>query len=155
MIIQKKKDLYFLTTKMIKKLSHRGPDHKGIWVDNQNNISLANSRLAIQDLSEKGNQPFNSPSGNFILVMNGEIYNHNDLRKKIGDEKRFNQWKSSSDTETVSCLLDFYNFKDVLNMLEGMFALAAYDKKNKLLFLARDKVGEKPLYYGLQDSFFF
>jgi asparagine synthase (glutamine-hydrolysing) len=151
----KKIDLNLLINKMILKLSHRGPDHKGIWVDKNNNIALANSRLAIQDLSENGNQPFFSPSRNFVIVMNGEIYNHKFLREKIYEEKRFSEWKSNSDTETVSCLLDFYDLNDVLNMLQGMFSLAIYDKKNKLLFLARDKVGEKPLYYSFQNQIFF
>ena len=151
----KKIDLNLLTNKMIMKLSHRGPDHKGVWVDHNNNISLANSRLSIQDLSENGNQPFFSPSKNFVIVMNGEIYNHKFLRKKIYEEKAFNAWKSNSDTETVSCLLDFYNLNDILNMLQGMFALAIFDKKNKILFLARDKAGEKPLYYAYQNNFFF
>jgi asparagine synthase (glutamine-hydrolysing) len=141
--------------KMINKLKHRGPDHIGIWMDNEGlGLALANARLAIQDLSAQGNQPFLSPSGRYVLVLNGEIYNHNDLRKKILKEKKFDKWKSTSDTETLAALIDFYSIELVLNIIQGMFAFAVFDKKEKLLYLARDKVGEKPLYYVSENGKF-
>ena len=132
----------------------RGPDSNGCWVDSENGISLSHRRLAIQDLTSNGNQPYLSPSGRFVLVFNGEIYNHKLLRKEI-EKSSCNKvhWKSNSDTETLLSCVETWGLKSSLDKFVGMFAFALWDKKNCNLYLVRDRFGEKPLYYGLKDIF--
>ena len=133
-------------------LSKRGPDADGVKeIFTQNKlIQIGHRRLAIQDLSEKGNQPMESFSGRFIISYNGEIYNHNYLRKLINKYQEI-KWKGTSDTETLINLFEIYEFEDVINKLEGMFAFSLFDKKNNFLYLVRDLAGEKPLYVSTSD----
>ena len=125
---------------------HRGPDDCGIWISSIENysIGLAHRRLAIMDLSELGHQPMFSEDGEVAIVFNGEIYNFLELREElIRKEYKF---KSRSDTEVL--LYSYYEWQeDMLQKLEGMFAVAIFDKKRKKLVLARDRMGEKPLFY--------
>ena len=132
---------------MTDQIAYRGPDAEGLWNDNNIGINLGHRRLAIQDLSEKANQPMISSSGRYIIVFNGEIYNHKELRLKYSDEIGV-VWKTESDTETLIEIIQEKGFKNALNVIEGMFAFAIWDKKLKKITLARDRMGEKPLYYG-------
>ena len=132
----------------LNEISHRGPDDEGFYVDE--NIILGSKRLAIIDLSPAGHMPMSNEDGRFWLVFNGEIYNFLELRKDL--EKR-HKFKSKTDSEV---LLHLFEEKGVecLKYLRGMFAFAIWDKKEKILFLARDRLGKKPLKYYLNDKFF-
>lgn len=140
-----------LLRRMADTIVHRGPDSDGYWVDGEAGIALAHRRLAIIDLSPAGHQPMASHDGRFVLSYNGEIYNHLDLRRQL-EEKGPIEWRGHSDTET---LLQGFSVWGVLGTLEranGMFALALWDRAERKLVLARDRMGEKPLYYGLQGK---
>ncbi len=137
-----------ISKKAIKLLNSRGPDSNGIELEDNDNLILSHNRLAILDLTETGNQPMCSISGNLSLVFNGEIYNHVNLREKLNNENKFNHWKGSSDTETLIQAIDIWGIEKTLEQLNGMFSFALWDRKLKTLFLARDRFGEKPLYYG-------
>ena len=140
-----------LLRRMADTIVHRGPDSDGYWVDGEAGIALADRRLAIIDLSPAGHQPMAGHDGRFVLSYNGEIYNHLDLRRQL-EERGPIEWRGHSDTET---LLQGFSAWGVLGTLEranGMFALALWDRADRKLVLARDRMGEKPLYYGLQGK---
>ena len=140
-----------LLRRMADTIVHRGPDSDGYWVDGEAGIALAHRRLAIIDLSPAGHQPMAGHDGRFVLSYNGEIYNHLDLRRQL-EERGPIEWRGHSDTET---LLQGFSAWGVLGTLEranGMFALALWDRADRKLVLARDRMGEKPLYYGLQGK---
>ena len=137
---------------MIGTLLHRGPDNTAVWND-LNGVNMAHSRLSIIDLSEFGNQPIFSKSGRYVMVFNGEIYNHQVLRKEIDSLAKI-KWNGSSDSETFVELIDFFGIKEALIKSRGMFAISVWDVKEKKLTLARDRLGEKPLYYGWQNNSF-
>lgn len=132
-------------------IRHRGPDDSGEWWDESSGLALAHRRLAIQDLSVAGHQPMLSPSGRFVLVFNGEIYNHLQLREEIGQV----DWRGHSDTETLLVALAKWGLADTLARLNGMFAFALWDRELNQLSLARDRLGEKPLFYGRQGNTLF
>jgi asparagine synthase (glutamine-hydrolysing) len=137
--------------KMGEAISHRGPDDSGIWFDPSTRIGLAHQRLSILDLSVAGHQPMHSPNQRYAMVFNGEIYNHFELRNTL--EKQLGasmSWRGHSDTETLLACIDFWGFEITLKQTVGMFAIALWDKQERALYLARDRMGEKPLYYGLQ-----
>jgi len=134
----------------LKSIKHRGPDDNGSWTNNSKNIALINTRLSIQDPSTKGSQPMTSDDGRFVIIFNGEIYNFKYLKKNYFSNENF---KSNSDTEVILKLFTRYNFK-FLSLLEGMFAIAIYDKQNNKLFIARDEFGIKPLYYFIDRNKF-
>ena len=116
---------------------------------------MAHTRLSILDLSEKGHQPMYDHSGDWVISFNGEIYNHLEIREYLS--KKLNkkiQWKSSSDTETILVTNYILGFEKTLECLEGMFAFALYNKKKDILYLARDRIGEKPLYYYHREKKF-
>ena len=125
-------------------LRHRGPDGQGIWRDSEAGVALGHTRLAILDLSEAGRQPMASACGRYHVVFNGEIYNHLDLRDALPPRS----WRGHSDTETVLACLSCWSVERTLKSLVGMFALAVFDTQERKLILARDRLGEKPLYYG-------
>ena len=137
---------------MIGTLSHRGPDNSAIWND-LNGVNMAHSRLSILDISEFGNQPIFSKSGRYVMIFNGEIYNHHELRKKI-DRLSDIQWSGSSDSETLIEMISFFGVKRALPKIKGMFAISVWDTKENKLTLIRDRLGEKPLYYGWQNNSF-
>ena len=130
-----------LILKMSDALKHRGADDEGIWYDQSCGIALGHRRLSIIDLSPRGHQPMISHKGT-VIVYNGEIYNHIDLRKNLQDQ----QFTSESDTETLIYLYEKYQER-CLHKINGMFTFAVWDDKKKQLFLARDRIGIKPLYY--------
>ncbi len=134
--------------KSIQILNHRGPDSNGIWIDENSDIILSHNRLSILDLSDSGNQPMTSSSGNLVIIFNGEIYNHLTIRQSLEDEFNFKNWRGTSDTETFLQAVEFWGIEKTLSKINGMFAMGIWDKKKKLLYLARDRFGEKPLYYG-------
>lgn len=130
-------------------ISHRGPDSSGTFI--HNNLGLGHRRLAIQDLSENGHQPMMSNCGNYVLVFNGEIYNHLDLRTQLEPKYTF---KSQSDTETL--LYGFIEYGiEVLNKLNGIFSFSIFNIKTNELFITRDQFGVKPLYYYSDDHLFW
>ncbi|MDC0192875.1 asparagine synthase (glutamine-hydrolyzing) [Pelagibacteraceae bacterium] len=148
-------DLNSITDKLIKLLNHRGPDGNGKWINKKNTVSLGHSRLSIQDLSNNGSQPMICQSGNKIISFNGEIYNNLELRKKIEQVKNI-KWRSTSDTETLIECLDIFGLEKTLNDIRGMFSIILYDIQNNKIYLARDRFGEKPLYYGkIKNSIVF
>ena len=131
---------------------HRGPDHGDHWVDPEARVALGHRRLAIVDLSPAGDQPMRSPSGRYVTVYNGEIYNHLDLRRELEAAGLAPAWRGQSDTETLLAAIDAWGVERALQRSVGMFGLALWDEREKALFLARDRAGEKPLYYGWQGE---
>jgi len=136
--------------RMSEKIRHRGPDADGIWVKPETGLALAHRRLAVLDLSPAGNQPMISPSGRYVLILNGEIYNFADINRRIIADSQIEPIrKGHSDTEILLLAIELYGAVAAIKMISGMFALALWDQKEKELTLARDKMGQKPLYYGL------
>lgn len=133
-------------------IRRRGPDDHGIWMDCDAGIALAHNRLAIMDLSEKGHQPMLSPSERYVLVYNGEIYNHLDIRADIDGARPDFSWRGLSDTETFLAAIEIWGVMGAVERLIGMFAFALWDREARQLHLGRDRVGEKPLYYGWNGS---
>ncbi|MDC1387059.1 asparagine synthase (glutamine-hydrolyzing), partial [Candidatus Thioglobus sp.] len=126
----------------------RGPDDEGVWIDVNANIALSHRRLSIIDLSDNGRQPMKSHCGKFTMVFNGEIYNHNELRRQLNNLGDKPSWKGNSDSEVLLCGIAKWGLKLALKKSTGMFALALWDREAKKLYLARDRFGEKPIYYG-------
>jgi asparagine synthase (glutamine-hydrolysing) len=144
-----------LIKRMTDAIKYRGPDDEGYWSDENQRIFLGHRRLAIVDLSAAGHQPMISRSGRYILVFNGEIYNHIDLRREL-EKGGSVSWCGHSDTETLLSAFEVWGIKDTILRTIGMFAIAVWDKQTNILTLARDRIGEKPLYYGWQgDTFLF
>ena len=133
-------------------LIHRGPDSEGYWKDSSEGIVMGFRRLAILDTSSNGNQPMISNNGQFVIVFNGEIYNHLILRKEIERIKTNHQWLSGSDTETILCGFELWGIHETIQKCTGMFGFAVWCNKNKELVLGRDRLGEKPVYYGWQGE---
>lgn len=147
-----KEDSSIAIHRMNKAIEHRGPDAFGVWYDEEINLYLGHCRLAIQDISNAGSQPMHSQCGRYVIVFNGEIYNHLKLRKKISKEGSSVNWRGHSDTETLLVAFSIWGIKKTLENLVGMFAIALWDRQEKLLTLARDRIGEKPLYWGWQGN---
>jgi asparagine synthase (glutamine-hydrolysing) len=132
--------------RMAETLRHRGPDAGGVWVDAAAGVALGFRRLAIIDLSEEGNQPMVSACGRYVTVFNGEIYNFKELRKEL--EGAGHAFRGHSDTEVMLAAFSAWGVEPALRRCNGMFALAVWDRASRVLQLARDRVGEKPMYYG-------
>ena len=136
-------------------IAHRGPDDHGVWVDSNDGIALAHRRLAVVDLSSAGHQPMQSPSGRYVIAFNGEIYNHLELRRRVDTRVLSGvKWRGRSDTETFLCAIDFFGLGEVLQHAVGMFAFALWDRQDRTIYLARDRLGEKPMYFGWQHGVF-
>lgn len=132
-------------------LEHRGPDGEGYWCDLAAGILLAHRRLSILDISTAGAQPMVSASGRYVIAFNGEIYNHKILRHKLDSQGQASViWKGHSDTETLLACIEAWGIEGALKNSNGMFAMAIWDRSERCLILARDRFGEKPLYYGWQ-----
>lgn len=134
--------------RMISPLYHRGPDDFGVWEDNRTGVALGHRRLSILDLSSSGHQPMHSVSGRYVIAYNGEIYNFAQIREELIQQKLAPQWQGHSDTEVLLAAIDAWGLLETIKKTRGMFALALWDKKEKQLSLVRDRIGEKPLYYG-------
>jgi len=141
-----------LVTEMANRIHHRGPNHSGHWVDPAAGIALGHKRLAIVDLSPAGEQPMTSPSGRYVIVYNGELYNHLDLRSSLAEQGHEFAWRGHSDTESLLAAIDIWGVSEALQRAIGMFAFALWDRQERSLILARDRAGEKPLYYGWQGD---
>jgi asparagine synthase (glutamine-hydrolysing) len=128
-------------------IRHRGPDDDGVWGDAEAGIALAQRRLAIIDLSPAGHQPMHSACKRYVMVFNGEIYNYQEIRRKL-DAEAASAWRGHSDTEVLLEAIARWGLKQALKLCVGMFALALWDRSERTLVLARDRLGEKPLYYG-------
>lgn len=139
---------------MAERIHHRGPDGAGVWTDAMTGIALAHRRLAIVDLSAAGHQPMPSASGRFVLTYNGEVYNHLDLRRQLEATDAAPAWRGHSDTETLLACIEAWGVDETLKRSVGMFAFALWDRECGELWLARDRLGEKPLYYGWQGDVF-
>ena len=133
-------------------ISHRGPDDSGEWFNGDDGIAFSHRRLAIVDLSPAGHQPMSSASGKYTIAFNGEIYNHIELRKLLKDEVQNIKWRGHSDTETLLFAFEKWGIEATLKKAKGMFAIALWDHETKELTIARDRLGEKPLYYGWQNE---
>jgi asparagine synthase (glutamine-hydrolysing) len=147
-----KSDATSTLAQMAGSIRHRGPDHSDVWSDDEARIGFAHSRLAIVDLSEAGNQPMHSHSGRFVIIYNGEIYNHRDIRDELAASGHSCNWNGHSDTETLLAAIEAWGVRGALERSVGMFAFALWDRAQRMLILARDRVGEKPLYYGRQGG---
>ncbi len=135
-------------------LRHRGPNAGGVWVEESVSLALAHCRLSILDLSPAGAQPMHSACGRYVIVYNGEIYNHLDLRSELERQGRGTLWNGHSDTETLLAGIAAWGLRATLKRSVGMFALALWDRRERKLTLARDRMGEKPLYYGWSSGAF-
>lgn len=142
--------------RMKRRIYHRGPDAEGAYISEDGQVVLGHRRLAIVDLSENGAQPMASHSGRFEIVFNGEIYNYRKLANRLLREKKTDGFRGTSDTEVLLEAVEAYGVKEAITLCKGMFAMALYDKKEQYLYLVRDRIGEKPLYYGqVGESFVF
>ena len=136
-------------------IAHRGPDDAGVWCDPHNHVLFLHQRLAIIDLSKSGHQPMQSASGRYVLCFNGEIYNHQELRLELDASGKAPSWRGHSDTETMLALIEASGLEKTLKKCVGMFAFALWDRHSKDVYLARDRIGEKPLYYGQNGKILF
>ena len=133
-------------------IKHRGPDAGDAWLDENFGLAIGHQRLAIQDLSPAGAQPMHSTCGRYVLAFNGEIYNHLQLRQQLVSEGNSFTWRGHSDTETLLACFVAWGIEKTLQATVGMFAIVLWDRKQKVLALARDRMGEKPLYWGWQGQ---
>jgi asparagine synthase (glutamine-hydrolysing) len=147
-------DLQGVAHRMAAALSHRGPDAEGLWVSSSSRVAFGHRRLSIIDLSPEGHQPMRSPLGRYVIAFNGEIYNHRELRARLMAEGSAPVWRGHSDTEVLLAGIEAWGFEMALARAIGMFAMALWDEETGSLFLARDRMGEKPLYYGDVSSGF-
>ncbi len=134
--------------RMTDPIAHRGPDDAGVWVDPKGTVGLGFRRLAILELSPAGAQPMGSNDGRWMLTFNGEIYNHLAIRRELEAGGAVASWRGHSDTETLVEGIAAWGLAETLGRCVGMFAIAAWDIETRALHLARDRFGEKPLYYG-------
>ncbi len=145
-------NLVKIANSMGKSISYRGPDDFGIFTSEKLSIAFAHERLSIFDLSEAGHQPMVSSSGRYVICLNGEIYNHIQLKKSIELNKSEIKWRGSSDTEIFLEAIEVFGLKETLHKSHGMFAFTLLDKRSNTFHLIRDRFGEKPLYWGLSGS---
>ena len=140
--------------RMTQTLSHRGPDDRGFWINKDHTLAFGHRRLSILDLSKAGHQPMESSCGRFVMTFNGEIYNHLNIRKELELKHGSILWRGTSDTETVVEGFSKWGIDQTLEKMVGMFAMAVWDKSKERLYLARDRIGEKPLYFGWSNGNF-
>jgi asparagine synthase (glutamine-hydrolysing) len=140
-------DLMRVAEDMTASLVHRGPDDDGFWVNDEARVAFGHRRLSVLDLSKEGHQPMLSKDGRYVMAFNGEVYNHQTLRKEL-DDVGVISWRGHSDTEVMLEAIAKWGIEKSLPKFVGMFAIALFDRKERKLYLIRDRMGEKPLYYG-------
>lgn len=141
---------------MKNRMAHRGPDGEGVWASEEKDVVLGHRRLSILDLSDSGAQPMVSHSGRYVIAFNGEIYNYKAVEERLRREGKLSRLRGGSDTEVLLEALEAWGVKEGISCCKGMFAIALYDRRERQLWLLRDRVGEKPLYYGfVGNSFVF
>lgn len=140
--------------RMSNALVHRGPDDSGVWTDAESAIALGHRRLAIIDLSPEGHQPMRSECGRYVVAFNGEIYNYADIRRELDESGSAPPWRGHSDTEVMLAAIARWGLRAAVERFVGMFAFACWDRTARQLHLVRDRLGEKPLYYGWIDQSF-
>jgi len=145
-------DATAIAGRMASSIMHRGPDDSGVWSDSATGLALAHRRLSILELSSAGAQPMTSQDGRWIIIFNGEIYNHISIRQDIERDFGIVEWRGHSDTETLVNAIARYGFAATMVRTNGMFAIAAWNTEEKRLYLARDRFGEKPLFFGWSDG---
>lgn len=133
-------------------IAYRGPDSEGYWLDAVGNVALGHRRLAIVDLSSAGAQPMHSAGSRYVIAFNGEIYNHLALRGELEKGRTVSAWRGHSDTETLLAGFDAWGIEATVKKCIGMFAFAVWCRQTRTLTLGRDRLGEKPLYYGWQGA---
>ena len=141
--------------RMAGRIETRGPDDSGYWYDAEHGVGFGHRRLAVIDLSQAGHQPMGSPGGRYVVAFNGEIYNYLSLRSELEAAGAAPRWRGHSDTETFLAGFEHWGVEATLQRCVGMFAFALWDRERQELTLARDRLGEKPLYYGWQDGTFY
>ncbi len=151
---QRSADMLTDIDRMADKLAHRGPDDAGIWKDTERGLALGHRRLSIIDLSQAGHQPMISATGRFVIVFNGEIYNFLSLKQSLLDTQADYPFRGHSDTEILLAAIETWGLEKTLAKIKGMFAFALWDRERSTLYLARDRLGEKPLYYGTSGKVF-
>ena len=144
------RDLRAIAGDMVRRIRYRGPDDAGVWCDEAAGLALGHARLSILDLSAAGHQPMASRSGRYVITYNGEIYNFVDLRADL--EQSGQRFRGHSDTEVLLAAIEQWGIEATLRRVNGMFAFAVWDRRARALTLARDRLGEKPLYYGWAGS---
>ncbi len=152
--VNRRADACEIMEKMLDRMIYRGPDARGHWQDTQTGLMLGHRRLSIVDLSENGAQPMSSADGRYVLTYNGEIYNAPELREELLKKCPALHFRGTSDTEVMLEALAEYGVDRALSKMKGMFAAALYDRQERTLALMRDRVGEKPLYYGFAGEEF-
>jgi asparagine synthase (glutamine-hydrolysing) len=145
-------DVQQIAKTMSDTIRHRGPDSWGMWWNNESSVVLGHRRLSILDLSPAGNQPMLSACQCYVIAFNGEIYNHLKLRNQLLVEGKAPVWRGHSDTETLLACFSAWGVENTLQAAVGMFAIALWDQQEQVLTLARDRMGEKPLYWGWCDD---
>lgn len=145
-------DLETITRTLIQVLHHRGPDHSGVWIDQAAGVALGHTRLSILDLSEGGHQPMASHGGRYIISYNGEVYNFSVLRREL--EAKNYVFRGTSDTEIMLAAFEEWGIENSVKKFTGMFAFGLWDKITRTLYLVRDRIGKKPLYYGWNGETF-
>ena len=135
-------------------IQYRGPDAGDTWIDGENGVALSHRRLAIVDLSPAGAQPMKSKCGRYVIIYNGEVYNGPELRSALERERGL-QFRGHSDTEAILEGIAAWGIRETLDRLIGMFAIALWDREEKKLYLVRDRLGIKPLYWSIQNGMLF
>jgi len=147
-----KGEIATIANEMADAMIHRGPDNNGVWISEEMELAFAHRRLSIIDLSDNGNQPMYSENKRYVIVYNGEIYNHCELRRELLSCGKV--FRGHSDTEVILSGCEEWGIEQTISKCVGMFAIALWDVNDRELYLIRDRMGEKPLYYGWQKNAF-